>query len=192
MAACLIAFLLSYALLGFGASAWTDWLKALGNIPDEITTVQLGNYSLARFIWDMTRFDISAALAYLLCATAIVFIWRGHRDVNARAEVSDEVREDCLMIGTGCVVYLLSSQLVWFHYLVLAIPISLYLLRPASETHGTPKHLPLVCWLTAGAVILISPYPGWFPTGISVHWTRGVFCAINARTAAKCPVQMLL
>lgn len=46
---------------------------------------------------------------------------------------ADDAVEDVLLIGAGCLVVLLSSPLVWLHYLILALPAVIALIRPQAR-----------------------------------------------------------
>lgn len=88
-----------------------------------------GNYALASLIAALMGAEVSLLLTMALTAVLLVLI--GTRRVGVGPSTLDE---DFLIVGLGCVVMLLGSRLVWIHYYVLLIPLSLYLLRPSGET----------------------------------------------------------
>ena len=51
--------------------------------------------------------------------------------------------EGTLLIAMGCIVSMLASALVWFHYYVLTIPMFVVALRPWSHP-GPMKALPML------------------------------------------------
>jgi len=142
---------------------WFDWLGALKHLPDNITTIEMGNYSLNRLLSDVTGLNPGSFLAVALLGITVFFIWSGRRGrIRGRprnTDAGDGFLEDALLLGLGCLVYLISGRLVWMHYLVLAIPMALYLLRPrAAEKPGTaPGILPYS--LTTVTILLFGLTP---------------------------------
>jgi len=62
-----------------------------------------------------------------------------------------------VLVGVGCLAYLLAAPLVWVHYHVLTVPLALYLLRPSDDgARGVAAWRPV---LAAAAVVLVANRP---------------------------------
>ncbi len=86
-----------------------------------------------------SRRPLGVRAAPLLAAAAVgamlVIAWASRR--RGAASTGNEIEprsagRDVLLVGTGCMAYLLSAPLVWVHYFVLVVPLALFLLRPAG------------------------------------------------------------
>jgi hypothetical protein len=64
----------------------------------------------------------------VLILATIIALWVRHRPPG-RAAQPHPIVSDVPVVAAGCLVYMLSSPLVWLHYLILALPAVLYLLR---------------------------------------------------------------
>lgn len=116
------------------AQCWVDWLKAVISIKENVITVNGGNYSLSMIIFDNFRVDISRYLAAVLIGVTALFIWIGRGNVSSDKGVNlNKGIDEILFTGIGCLIYLLSSRLVWLHYYIFIIPALLYILRPFSN-----------------------------------------------------------
>jgi hypothetical protein len=126
------------------------------------------------------------ALAALLAVLAGLWMRRrrGEKPPSARA-----VLEDLPVTAAGCLVFLISSPLVWLHYLILALPAVILLLgtRPRRQ------------WLTIAAftAISIDPYAELFgladPVGqvpVVIGGLATLFALILAEIAAPPRNQM--
>lgn len=112
----------------FGSfECWTEWLAILKQADLWRTPVSMGNQSLSNLILEWSKIDVSIILLICLLMITIVVAWLG-RSRNSRETVAGFHRES-LAVGTGCVIMLLVSNLVWMHYYLLATPLLLYLLR---------------------------------------------------------------
>jgi len=128
------------SVLFFGTwRAWSGWLAAVRSLPDDIVGIAIGNFALARMLGDAVGRRAVPLLAIAVLATAFGSLWAGRRageGTPAAARDDDPRREalgDLLLVGAGCLAYLLTAPLVWVHYFVLAIPLALALLRPAAD-----------------------------------------------------------
>jgi hypothetical protein len=122
--------------LSFGRWAWGEWLAALQQLPNDIITVELGNFGLAPLIRDWLAFELALVLTLLFGALAVVGIVAGRRRASSRPEggapESGQLHGEAVVVAMGCLVMLLGSELVWLHYFVLAIPMLLVLFRPLA------------------------------------------------------------
>jgi len=122
--------------LWFGSlHAWTDWLAALGSAGLPAMPVENGNVSVLAVTrrWPGVTLGALPAVATSLAVLAALWVRRKSGRTGGRAEADAPAVEDLLLIGAGCLVVLLSSPLVWLHYLVLALPAVIVLLRPQAR-----------------------------------------------------------
>ena len=129
------------------ASAWLEWARSLRALPAQIVTVEMGNLSLARLIFDATGLDASKLLMLSLFAMPIFIVARLPRDANA----------DLPALYLATLVLLFASPLTWLHYLLLAVPLAIWLLRPGSARRQIAATVAL--WLMA-----IEPWGSWMPS----------------------------
>jgi hypothetical protein len=128
---------LLFSALVFGSlTPWRDWLEYLAAFPPENIPLRLGNLGLARIVSDTMNLRVSPALAAVSLGLALAAVWVG-RSRGTEVPADDPSRaavEDTVALAAGSFVYLLSAPLVWDHYLLLALPGALVLLRDAKET----------------------------------------------------------
>jgi hypothetical protein len=55
--------------------------------------------------------------------------------------------------GGGCAIMLLSSPLVWPHYYLLLLPLSLYVMRPVYERKDAPSVRGIRVWSFAALIL---------------------------------------
>jgi hypothetical protein len=161
------------ALAAFGVSSiyfhsaavWMDWLASLKSLPDSITTIPMGNFSLNRLIADVTGMKAGIYISLLLVALTAAFLWANRQYRRRRSEqamdpdVFRTFEEDSLMVGIGCLIYLIAARLVWLHYMILVVPAVLFLMRPRGEASAETKSSSLTFLLTALAILLIGINP---------------------------------
>lgn len=131
-------------LLSLPFDNWLEWLAHVRGLA-EVRSLALGNVAPVLTLVD--RFGASAAFVVMavLLALAVAAVIRGKRGDDAVP----------LLIGVALLIYLLSSTLVWLHYLVLALPAGIALVRE--------KPWPAAVALTFAGVDL------WLWTGIGFH-----------------------
>ncbi len=149
----------------FGTAAiWLDWLDSLKNMPDRITTIQMGNCSFSRLIADVAGLELGPYIGAGLVTLAAIYLWRSSRkrqtaDSTGVKDRALEFEEDALMVGIGCLIYLLAARLVWLHYLILVIPLVLFLLRPRSDPSRESGLPPTTIFLACLALLFIGINP---------------------------------
>ena len=148
----------------FGSmQCWSDWLRAGMLMPANVIPVGLGNFSFARLIVDWIGINVTKYLMAGLVSITALFIWLGNRKpVSDGMEIlKSEFFEDTLLVGLGCLIYLLSAPLVWIHYYILAIPAIIFILRPIDNfgSQISKRNIVISRTLSVFAVIMISLTP---------------------------------
>jgi hypothetical protein len=111
-------------------AAWPNWLAYVTALPPAKIPLRFGNMGLARLLFEATGLDLWLPLAFVTLGAVLACVWWGRRrddEPPARATSWD----DTAAVAGGCLVYLLSSPMVWLHYLLLAVPATLALLPGA-------------------------------------------------------------
>ena len=96
---------------------WLQWLTAANQFWHRLPTRAERNITPALSLFHEYGAWPSYAIAAVLIAIVAIVLWRRR---NA---------DDLLVIGLGLVIYLLSATVVWLHYLVLALPLAIALMR---------------------------------------------------------------
>ncbi len=132
--------------LVFGTwQAWPQWLAYLRSLPPEKIPLRYGNMGLARQVLETLEVDLAPLLALATTAIVLACLWLGRRHGPVPAAI-----EDGAAIAAGCLVYLLSAPMVWLHYLLLALPAAVVLLRPGDgATVAAWRRVPAVVALLA-------------------------------------------
>jgi hypothetical protein len=158
-AAAAAAVVFSSAMFG-SARCWLDWIKALLLMPAEIVPVAFGNYSLPRLVMDLSGMDLAGPLAVLLVSLSALAMWRGSRKAPAGGAdpLERELFKDALVVGLGCLVYLLSAPLAWLHYYLLAAPAAICMLRPIGDCQARrrPRGVAVNRCLGIASIVLLS------------------------------------
>jgi hypothetical protein len=140
---------------------WVDWVGAVVSLPDEIITPRHGNYSLSIVVADLTGVDVSMFVLPLFFLLSVIFLWiicHGHTYNDDTPTPGAE--HDVMIVGLGCLVYLIAARLVWLHYYLLSIPSILSLLRLyANSPRRESCRLNLRMLLLVVAVVLVSLNP---------------------------------
>ena len=142
-------------LLAFGSlDAWRDWLAYLTALPAAKIPLQVGNMGLSRLLFEALGVDLSPLLATASLAAVLACVWQGRRRA-ADAPTPPAAVEDTAAVAAGALVYLLSAPMVWLHYLLLALPAVLLVLRDGSRSPGGAW--PRVLAVAALAGIAVDP-----------------------------------
>jgi hypothetical protein len=137
---------------------WREWFEFMRAFPPAKIPLRYGNVGLARLVYETMDLHLTPWLAILFIVVALACVWMGRArgPVAAADDPRRAAAEDAAALGAGCFVYLLSSPLVWIHYLLLALPAALLLLRDPDD--GTPADRARVP-LTALALVAIAVDP---------------------------------
>ena len=105
------------AVLASGTlGGWAQWLARVRGL-EEVRPLRLGNVAPALPLVAKIGPVAAYALAAVLAALVVFVIVRAKRDRTP------------LVVGLALLVYLLSATLVWLHYLVLALPAAIALIK---------------------------------------------------------------
>jgi len=116
-----------------GPGAWLRWADAVRRIPDAIISRDLGNVAPAVMLRDGLGIDagwIQGALFGAAALAALGWARRGRSQPGAAAPGEPLVA----VAGLGAAIYLLSARLVWAHYLLLALPLVVWSVRPRDAS----------------------------------------------------------
>ena len=118
------AFIASVVFFG-SAECWIAWSQTIAWIPPEIIKVEMGNYAPLVFVAGEGAAKYSSVFALLLCVPVVVALASSGDKRPAAPQT-----QATAMIGLGCGAFILSANLVWEHYYILAIPLLLLALQP--------------------------------------------------------------
>lgn len=142
----------------FGTLAcWSGWLRAapglLGSKAERGKgSLDYGNYGLVAVLRSVSSIDASVAVLLVLLGAFAFAAWRGrgHPTPVLREGEDPMFFQTAAAVSLGLAFVLLGSTLVWYHYMVMAIPAVLLALavatRPAATTAARVlAFLGLVC-----------------------------------------------
>ncbi len=126
------AIAVAFSAIWFPLYCWVEWIQAVGSLPDEIIQTEQGNYSPTYFARSSGLPGWLTKLAGPVMGVGLVFVI-GQRLRKSSSDTSLETRPaeiaNCLAIG--CLIHLLTSNLVWYHYGLLSLPAMIVVLRDA-------------------------------------------------------------
>jgi hypothetical protein len=172
-------------VLAFGLSSWAfgsvtcwrDWMQVIREVGNYMLGIDTGNFALATLIREKVGIRASSFLALLFLLLPTLVLWAGQpKTVTRMNEIGESEKEayrDFLMVALGCLIYVLSSPMVWVHYYVLAIPAALFALRPLRDTgqkslvRMTANVAPVVL-----AIVLLAEFPVRTLFGVADSYIR--------------------
>jgi len=95
-----------------------------------------GNFALGSLVATLTGAELSIVFGTAAVSAALLVLVLTRRPATATARTTPALDEQFLIVGVGCAIMLIGSRLVWIHYYLLLIPLSLYLLRPGPPASG--------------------------------------------------------
>ena len=119
-----------------GPRIWQHWLSALSGLPENLITVELGNYAPVRLLNDWLKIDATYAIGLLFIGLALAAVGRGLWGALPKGARDQPGFEDIVVVALAGLVTLLASPLSWLHYFVFTIPMLLVVLRPTSARRG--------------------------------------------------------
>ena len=152
---------------------WGEWIGSLILMPrDTVVPLELGNFSVARMLQSLTSASATPVLFIVVCAAAAFLAVRSRSGVSA----------DIPLIAIGLCLFHLVSPLVWVHYFMLAIPVVMWLLRPAAPgAHAARRQ---IAALAALLFMAVRPWDSFASTTLQVALiaNAGLFIALIAAT----------
>jgi hypothetical protein len=148
VAGCLTGGLLAVAFsaIWFPLNSWIEWVQAVMSLPDDIIRSDIGNCSPTYFAIHSLGWPtwLTVAVGPLLLFVTVRMISSAFGDRHRRSSDQDDIAgasqrqqadslietPECVavMMALACQIQLLTSRLVWYHYLVLSSPALLVLL----------------------------------------------------------------
>jgi len=141
----------AFSAIWFPLHSWIDWIDAVRSLPDVIIQTEQGNFSPTYYAranhfpeWLLTFSGPAMVLGVFTIAMIQRRIIKGSAGVESiHSESRSEDRsgtnaglrynsEIVTWLAIGCQIHLLTSNLVWYHYLVLSLPATLIVLRQAA------------------------------------------------------------
>jgi len=162
-----VALALALTVAVFGSlSPWREWFEFMQAFPPYKIPLSYGNVGLARLAYETMDLHLAPWLAILFTMVTLACVWMGRaRTAHANPDADDPRRiaaEDTAALGAGAFVYLLSAPLVWNHYLLLALPAALLLLREPDGAPAIPERARLPLTAVALVAIAIDPVADLF------------------------------
>lgn len=106
------------ASISYGSPrVWLQWIRAANDFYHRLPSRMERNVTPALSLFHEQGEWVSYVLAALLVIVVCVAVWRSRSD------------DAPLLAGLGILVYLLTATVVWLHYMVLAVPVAIALLR---------------------------------------------------------------
>jgi Glycosyltransferase family 87 len=96
---------------------WLQWVSAANEFFHRLQTRDERNVAPALSLFQQHGTWWSYVIAAILIAIVVYAIVRAKR------------RDDALLVGLAILIYLISAPVVWLHYMVLALPLAIALLR---------------------------------------------------------------
>ena len=171
------------SLLLFPLSSWVHWVQAVASYSDTVIAAERGNVSLPYALHLRGVFtSISIVFAPLLAG---IVLWRTRRrETQVYSSAQGLTSEpgswerprppgDAEWLALGCLIFELTSQLVWYHYLVLSFPAILVVLQRVIYSQARRDQISLslllgLCLLLFG----IAPVERWFSPPLTVEAGR--------------------
>jgi hypothetical protein len=183
-------FALGSSTLFFGDTGiWLDWLGRLIRLTQVDMPASAGNYNTLRPLEIKLSAHSQIALALVLCALTLGFLWWGRKSCGLPGEQTPEARRErelieyAQLIGMGCLVHMMVSSLVWLHYYLLAIPMLIVAFRPLSRA---PAHGVLAIILQRLLPVLIFMAflngPHWTLIESDIYDTHAIVMFVSAAT----------
>jgi hypothetical protein len=151
------------------ATIWLDWLESIRNTVGNFED-RTGSYSVMNAVSGGLSPLGQLTLALVLCFLCLAVFWWGRRSrpqqIDDGLNEERETLENTLLVAMGCLITLLASALVWFHYYLLTLPMIIFAFRP-WRSPAPMKALPilmlrilpafaLLCLLTTNVITVLT------------------------------------
>ncbi len=126
-------------------SVWSDFVQILPKTMSVHNPINYGNYGLSMLIDNFANIDPSVFLLgfFLVGFTSVVYRTRKGLNKSAereKEEVDNTLFEPYVLAGLGSTIMLLTANLVWYHYYIFTIPLSIFLMRPDRKSTHADKY----------------------------------------------------
>lgn len=128
-----------YASWYFGRlNIWADFIQSLPKTLSGDIPISYGNFSLTMLIQKSTDIKSSIYILFILLSVFIYIIYFTGTKYNLKDELYNNgcvqhiMDEAFIAASLGMTIMLLSLKVIWYHYFVFTIPLSIYLLRPVE------------------------------------------------------------
>jgi hypothetical protein len=136
--------------------------------------VATGNYGLATLIARTRGSDSSLVITGVCLVGAALAVFRAKRS-GAPIRFFDT---SAAALAAGCAVMLLSSRLAWLHYFLLAIPLVLFVLRPAPPDAPNAANTTRLVLYAVVALYVAAPSRLLDLDPLTVAWTLNAAVAL--------------
>jgi hypothetical protein len=181
------AIAVAFSAIWFPLHCWVEWIQAVGSLPDEIIQTEQGNYSPTYFARSYGVSGWLAKLAGPIMGVGLVVVM-GRRIMSRENEMkrlttgSTELNRTALescpkditnCVAIGCLIHLLTSNLVWYHYGLLSLPAMIVVLRDvvrSASWHDTMFLGGILLWCML--LIGLQPIDDWLASPPNEHFLR--------------------
>jgi hypothetical protein len=171
-----VALAIAWSSLLIPQASWQQWWAITPELVSSTHAVASNNISVARLLRDHVGEGASLALPAVLIALFVAAALRA-RPSRAALDEAGLATRTLLATGAGTLTLLLSSRLVWSHYVLLAVPSALYVLRSSMLARG-PR-----CWLGVLALFPLTTGAYLLATSVADRYTA-LFVTQNAALVA--------
>ncbi len=174
------------SLLGIGAgswffasvSCWLDWFAVTQRLLAKPYPLENFNVSAVSLIHSLTSVNVSIWLLLAILAGYCACLFRGGRRGAA-------FHDDVLAVGAGCVVPLISVQIAWDHYFLLALPLLLHFLRPDASPRRRVLSVAVLLLLAQSPLNVVLPLQSAQQVAIAFAIGTSTLLALALRDAAR-------
>lgn len=151
-----VAIAWSASYLGMTSVWWQYAARVIDTMGPSEYPLKVGNYGLAALLYHATGVRMSTGAGIVVLC--LVGVWSSVCALGANNAIQlyqsrrpTPVDDAWISVGVGCIVMLVTSQLVWIHYYVLLLPFALYLMSPTGTRPSWNPRLSravyFMCWL---------------------------------------------
>jgi len=145
------AFAVGFSSIVLSAACWSNWLRTVGEFVGD-RPMEPANLSLQILLTQKTGMNLTP---HSLVAMLLLVAYLGLRPLWSRKDCQLPIVFARTFAATslGPILMLMSSRLVWTHYMILAIPGVLFLVRSSVARGGLQRWLGVIAYLplTTGA-----------------------------------------
>lgn len=169
-----IAFVI--ASISYGPRSWMQWITAANEFWHRLPTRAERNVTPLLELYHRHGEWIGYAVAAVLFAAVCVVLWRTKK------------QDDVLVAGLGILIYLLTGTVVWLHYMVLALPVAIVLLRHRVTAVIAILALAAIAERPYEMIMKAPVYPNdatWIGPGLAVLFVCGLWTLYRRPPVAR-------